>query len=81
MSNNRSKLIRQAFENSLDVLGVQTKQALIEDLERHGIYMNDPNLDLPELEQGLREIMGDEATDLILERLNKKLEELERYRR
>lgn len=78
---NRSKLIRQAFETSLDVLGAPTKQALIEDLERYGIYMNDPQFNLPQLEQGLKQRMGDEATGLILERVNRKLDELERSRR
>lgn len=77
----RSKLIRQAIESSLDVLGAQTKQALIEDLERHGVYLDAPEIDLTKLVQALKEILGDEASNLILELLNRKLRELERRRR
>lgn len=77
----RSKLIRQAIESSFDVLGTPTKQALIEDLERHGVYLDAPEIDLAKLVQALKEILGDEASNLILELLNRKLRELERRRR
>jgi hypothetical protein len=79
--NDRSKLIRQAIEGSFDVLGERTKRALIEDLERYGVYLDAQEIDLTKLVQALKEIMGDEASNLILEQLNRKLRELERRHR
>jgi len=49
---------------------------LIEDLKKYGVFSNDPSLTFSKLIDGLREVVGNEATELIAERLIIKLDEL-----
>ena len=74
MPGDRSELIYQAFAASIEVLGERACRALIEDLERHGIHQD--NVTLEKLATGLRYVMGDEATDLIIQEVMIKLDKM-----
>jgi hypothetical protein len=72
----RSEIIRQAFLESIAVLGERTCKALIEDLQRYRVFLyDDENLSLEPLATGLRELVGKEVSELLLERVIIKLEE------
>lgn len=76
MKEKESDLIRQAFDFVFDALGERANRAIIEELRRQGIFLDDPSLTLPKLFDGLRPILGDDATALAAERLILKLDEL-----
>jgi hypothetical protein len=69
-------VIRQAFEKTISVLGERTKQTLIEDLSKTGVFLHDPEITLSKLVHGIKEILGDEAAELVAERLIIKLDEM-----
>jgi hypothetical protein len=69
-------VIRQAFENTINVLGERTKQTLIEDLTKSGVFLQDPEITLSKLVNGIKEILGDEAAELVAERLIIKLDKM-----
>ena len=69
-------VIRQAFLEAIDVLGVGAARALIEDLQRYQVFLYDQNLSLENLARGLNEMVGKETTQLLLERVYIKLDEL-----
>jgi len=66
----------QAFENSIRILGEPAVAALIEDLNKSGVFLDDPEITLSKLVYGLKKILGDEAAELIAERLILKLDEM-----
>jgi hypothetical protein len=76
-SHHQSKLIRQAFEFTVAPIGDRSKALLIEDLKYQGVYLDDPELDLEKLVNGLREILRNEPAELIIERMLIKLDEIE----
>ena len=61
-------LVQQAFRKSIEVLGEPAVGALIEDLKAFGVLVNDPEINFADIMKGLREILGDEACNLIAER-------------
>jgi hypothetical protein len=71
---NRSELIYRAFATSIEVLGERACRALIEDLEWN--YIDLDNVTLERLAAGLRHIMGDEATDILLQEVMIRLDEM-----
>lgn len=76
-----STIARQAFESATHVLGQRSKQLLIKDLKYRGIYLNDPELNLPKLMKALKEILREEPAELIIELIMIKLDEIESERR
>jgi hypothetical protein len=72
----QSTLLRNAFERAVEVLGESSKEALLEDLKKHGLFFDDPEITLSKLVHALREVIGQEATELLAERLIIKLDEL-----
>jgi hypothetical protein len=68
------KLIRQALAASIEVLGERGNRALIEDLQRRGIFMD--NLALEKLMTGLRDVLGDEAAEIIMQEVIIRLDEM-----
>ena len=77
MSKHRSELISQAFEAALEVLGERSKRSLIEDLNYHNVDLNDPELNLQKLMNALKEILREEAAEMLIERMLIKLDEIE----
>ena len=77
MSKRRSELISQAFEAALEVLGERSKRSLIEDLNYHNVDLNDPELNLQKLMNALKEILREEAAEMLIERMLIKLDEIE----
>lgn len=69
-------VIRQAFESAVEVLGLATKESLVEDLKIQGIFLNDPEITLSKIFEGLEGVMGREIAELFAERLLIKLDEL-----
>ena len=69
-------LLHRAFNLVFNKVGERTKRALIEDLHRQGVFLNDPDLNLPKLANGIREVIGKEATDIIVEQMIITLDEL-----
>jgi len=77
LSKHRSELISQAFEAALEVLGERSKRSLIEDLNYHNVDLNDPELNLQKLMNALKEILREEAAEMLIERMLIKLDEIE----
>ena len=77
MSKRRSELISQAFEAAVEVLGERSKRSLIEDLNYHNVDLNDPELNLQKLMNALKEILREEAAEMLIERMLIKLDEIE----
>ena len=77
MSKRRSELISQAFEAAVEVLGERSKRSLIEDLNYHNVDLNDPELNLQKLMNALKEILREEAAEMLIERMLIKLDETE----
>ena len=77
MSKHRSELISQAFEAAVEVLGERSKRSLIEDLNYHNVDLNDPELNLQKLMNALKEILREEAAEMLIERMLIKLDETE----
>jgi len=77
LSKDRSELIRQAFEAAVEVLGERSKRSLIEDLNYHNVDLNDPELNLQKLMNALKEILREEAAEMLIERMLIKLDEIE----
>ena len=69
-------IIRQAFLESIKVLGTSGVGAIIEDLQPHGVYLDDREFSLLKLHRALKQVIGDEATTMIIERLLLALDEL-----
>ena len=69
-------VIRQVFLETIDVLGDRAVRAIIEDLQRYHVFLYDQNLSLRDLASGLREMMGEETTQFLIERIYLKLDEL-----
>ena len=76
VSNDYSAALRQAFLESIDVLGKRTCRALIEDLQRYRVFLYDQNLSIENLARGLRELVGEKSAQLLLERVYIKLDEM-----
>ena len=74
-------MIHQAFNLVFDRVGERTKRALMEDLHRQGVYFNDPDLTLSKLSKGIEYVLGREATEIIIEQMIIKLDELQEKRR
>jgi hypothetical protein len=74
LQDDRAELISRAFAASIEVLGERACRALVEDLQRHGVYLD--NVTLERLAAGLRNVMGDEATDLIMQEVFLRLDEM-----
>jgi hypothetical protein len=55
-------------------LGERGNRALIEDLQRRGIFMD--NLALEKLMKGLRYVLGDEAAEIIMQEVLVRLDEM-----
>jgi hypothetical protein len=66
-----NKILREAFESAIEVLGYPGKSALIEDLESSGCYSRDDRsyLSLWKVGEELRERFGQEAAESIMERV------------
>jgi hypothetical protein len=77
LSKQRPGLIAQAFSAAVDVIGERSKQLLIEDMKYHGVNLDDPELDLQKLMKALKEILREEAAEMIIERIMIKLDEIE----
>jgi len=77
LSERRSELISQAFEAAVEVLGERSKRSLIEDLNYHNVDLNDPELNLQKLMNALKEILREEAAEMLIERMLIKLDEIE----
>jgi hypothetical protein len=66
-----NRILREAFDSAIAVLGYPGKSALIEDLESTGCYSKDDHsyLSLWKIGEGLRERFGQEAAESIMERV------------
>jgi hypothetical protein len=73
-----NKILREAFESSLDILGDAGKVTLVHDLEAHGSYSreNDRYLSLWRIGEGLRNLFGQEVAELIMERVMIRMDKL-----
>lgn len=71
-----SDYLRQALTTAISVLGDGATKAIIEDLRRNSVFLNDPDLTLEKLAHGINLIIGDKAGTLITERILLELEQL-----
>lgn len=64
-----NKILREAFESTLDILGESGKRALIQELEQFGAYSihNDSYLSLWNIGKGLKELFNEEIAELVME--------------
>jgi len=69
------QLIRKAFDLSFEIVGENNKKTVIEALEKQGTVFDDPYFTLTKLFDGIRQIIGDDASNLLAERVILKLDE------
>jgi hypothetical protein len=69
-------LLQKAFDLVFDKVGERTKKELIEDLQRQGILLNDPDLTLVKLAMGLECVVGKDASKVVIHQMVVKLDEL-----
>ena len=75
----RGDIVKEAF-NELDVLGQPLKEAIIEHVERHAITLDDEHYcTLKEIENLLREVFGNDAASLLVERLRRGIDALKSF--
>ena len=69
--------VQRAFEDSIKALGDSGVRTLISDLQIYGAYSADSKLiSLVGLMDGLRAMLGDEAAEMIMERVMVKMDAL-----
>ena len=73
-----NKILREAFENTIDVLGYAGKALLIEDLENIGAYSkyDDRYLSLWKIGNGLKRLFGEEIAQMIMETVMIRMDKL-----
>ena len=69
-------IIREAFLESIKVLGKNGVMAIVEDLQRHDVFLDDPEFSLVKLHRALKQVVGDEVSTIIIERLLIELDRL-----
>jgi len=69
-------IIRKAFLESIKVLGKNGVMAIVEDLQRHDVFLDDPEFSLVKLHRALKQVVGDEVSTIIIERLLIELDRL-----
>ncbi|AFU57724.1 hypothetical protein Ngar_c07820 [Candidatus Nitrososphaera gargensis Ga9.2] len=68
--------LKIAFDKSLSILGQSSKEALLHDLQNKGIDLDGTNpYSFKQIEQALENILGEDATELLIQRWWKALEE------
>jgi len=70
------RVIAQAFNNSIQVLGPTSVDLLIHNLKHYGVYFDNPSFDLQQMSNAIGDILGEEAASLIYERFNLELNRL-----
>ncbi len=70
-------MVKQAFEETLDMFGERTKRTIIVTLECTGEYdRSSENISFEKITAGLQRFIGAEAAELIIEKMLIRLEEL-----
>ncbi|MEW6605391.1 MAG: hypothetical protein AB1351_11995 [Thermoproteota archaeon] len=69
------KRLREALSQASAVLGRATQDAMFHDLELAGMNFKDRQYTLNELQDALRRIFGQDGTSLLMQRVEKALEE------
>jgi len=66
-----NKILREAFDSALEVLGCSGRSALIDALEKHGSYAkyDDSYLSLWTIGKGLQDLFGQEIAEMIMEKI------------
>jgi len=72
----QSRILHKAFTKSTEVLGENAVGAIVEELARNGIFLNDSELTIEQLAHGINLVIGGEAAEIIIERILLKLDEL-----
>jgi hypothetical protein len=73
-----NRILREAFESSIGVLGTIGKNCLIQELERLGGYSTyaDSDVSLPEIASGLQKLFGEGIAEVLMEDILIKMDEL-----
>lgn len=71
-----SRVIKNAFLDAIEIMGERGKAAFIEDLQLKGLDLDDKRLSLPGLALTVRSLFGDDVSDLIMQRVMIKLDEM-----
>jgi hypothetical protein len=74
LSFNEHLLVRHAFEKSISILGKRSARDLFEDLGHSGVDLS--SFTLENLSDGPKILLGEEATEIVLEDVIVKLDEL-----
>ena len=74
-----SATLRKALNECLDVLGMASKEAIFEDLERSGMHLNDSrnSYSIAQVDKYFRSIFGDDPMELLMERLKNELNKMD----
>jgi hypothetical protein len=71
-----SRLIRNAFENIIQVFGNRASIAIIDDLSHNDVILNDSHLSLSKLANGLTRALGVEPASLLMQHVLLELDRL-----
>jgi len=59
--------ISEAFAESLEDFGTTGKAALVSNLQRRGVFLDDKRISLKMLYEVLVELLGEQATEMVME--------------
>jgi hypothetical protein len=68
-SNRAHSMIGRALMESLDGLGEAGRQVIISNMQRRGLFLEDSKISLPMLRNILIELLGEQATDVLMEQI------------
>jgi hypothetical protein len=73
-----NRIVREAIESTLDIMGYSGRDAILYDLEQQGAYSreNDKYISLWDVGDGLRNLFGQEASEMIMERIILRMDKL-----
>jgi hypothetical protein len=71
------RILKKALDESLDMLGSATKEAVLEDLERSGLFLDTDTYSIEQIHKYFDSLFGTDASGLLIERFRKAMEKLD----
>ncbi len=71
-----SGFAKRALLDSIEIMGDRGRAAFVEDLQLRGLDLDDKKLSLSEIALTMRSMFGDEITDIVMQRVMIRLDEM-----
>ncbi len=69
------KILREAFLDSIDIMGERGKTVFVENLQRRGLDIYDDNLSRIELASAIQDLFGESVANTIMRRIESRLDD------